>query len=72
MNTTVKECWNYFKLCKDYWLRSGDNETSAINKAYWYDCWETWNYDRSWNDAKEEFAKEFILMYPNSKYPEED
>lgn len=59
MNTTYDQVVSFFDTCKDYWLRNGDSGRIATSKAFWWDCVESWNFDRSWNDAKRQFASLF-------------
>ena len=56
MNKTYEEVNAFYETCKAYWLRQGDAPHVASAKAFWWDCVECWNFDRSWNDAKREFA----------------
>ena len=56
MNTTFEQVNAFFETCKAFWLRQGDPEHVASCKAFWWDCVECWNFDKSWNDAKREFA----------------
>jgi len=72
MNNTTKECWEYWKTCKEWWMNwKGDSEQDAIAKAYWYDCRETWDMDNSWNEAKRDFAYAFSIAFPHCHYPDE-
>ena len=59
MNTTFNECVEFFDACKAYWMRQGDSERVATSKAFWWDCVECWNFDKSWNDAKRDLAAMF-------------
>lgn len=59
MNTTFDQVADYFATCKAYWLRQGDSEQVASAKAFYWDCVEVWNFDRSWNDAKRCMAEMF-------------
>lgn len=57
MITTYDDCLQFFNQCKNYWKRNGDPDYIASCKAFWWDCVECWNFDKSWNDAKREFAQ---------------
>lgn len=59
MNNTLDQVTAFFDTCKAYWLRKGDSARVATSKALWWDCIEVWNFDRSWNDAKRQFASMF-------------
>ena len=59
MNNTIDQVVAFFDACKAYWMRNGDPEHVATSKAFWWDCVECWNFDRSWNDAKRDLASMF-------------
>ena len=61
---------DYFDRCKNYWTGSGDTEGVATSKAFWWDCVECWNADKSWTPAKEKFAKEFRNYKPGDPVPD--
>ena len=60
----------YFQTCKEYWLRKGDPVSVATSKAFWWDCVEVWNADKSWNTEKEQFAYEFRGYKPGDPVPD--
>lgn len=59
MNNTFDQVTEFFDQCKAYWMRQGDSERVATSKAFWWDCVECWNFDKSWNDAKRDLAAMF-------------
>lgn len=59
MNSTYDQVTAFFDACRSYWMRQGDADYVASSKAFWWDCVECWNFDKSWNDAKREFASIF-------------
>lgn len=59
MNTTFDQVTDFYATCRDYWMRQGDSERVASAKAFYWDCVETWNFDKSWNDAKRDVAAMF-------------
>lgn len=61
--------YDYFNLCRDYWLTTGDRLGVATSKAFWWDCVEVWNADKSWNEEKEEFAWSFRAYKPYDPVP---
>lgn len=59
MNNVISQVNEYFEACKNYWIQQGNTERVATAKAFYWDCVECWNFDKSWNDAKREFARTF-------------
>ena len=68
--TTYEGVKEFFDQCKAYWMRNGDTEGVATAKAFWWDCVECFNFDKSWNDAKRKFAMEFRAYVPGNPVPE--
>ena len=69
--TTANEVQAYFDMCKAYWERLGNPSAVATCKAFWWDCVEVWNMDKSWNDEKKAFAKAFRGYVPGNPIPDE-
>lgn len=67
---TYEDVLKYFNSCKTYYMRNGDSEGVATSKAFWWDCVEVFNFDKSWNDAKRKFAKEFRNYCPGDPVPD--
>ena len=65
------EYWDTLWDNMDYWKRAGDDEETALAKAYWWDFIEVWNFDKSWDDEKKQWCKFFVFMFPNCKCPED-
>lgn len=67
---TYEDVLRYFNRCKAYYMRNGDSDAVATSKAFWWDCVEVFNFDKSWNDAKRKFAKEFRNYTPGDPVPD--
>jgi hypothetical protein len=70
--TTYEGVQEFFNKCKSYWIRNGDSAGVATSKAFWWDMVECFNFDKSWNDAKRKFAKEFRNYTPGDPVPDEE
>lgn len=70
--TTYEGVVEFFNQCKAFWIRmNGDTEGVATSKAFWWDIVECFNIDKSWNDAKRKFVKEFRGYTPGDPVPDE-
>lgn len=69
--TTYEGVQQFFEQCKAFWMRQGDTAGVATSKAFWWDCVECFNFDKSWNDAKRKFAKDFRNYNPGDPVPDE-
>ena len=63
--------WDRLWENMEYWKMTGDSESVALSKAYWWDYIEVWNYDKSWDEEKKQWCKCFNLFFPNCKCPED-
>ena len=71
--TTYEGVQEFFESCKLFWMMMNkDSEEVAISKAFWWDCVECFNFDKSWNDAKRKFAEEFRGYHPGDPEPTEE
>ena len=64
-----RKAQDYFEQCRAYWRRNGDRENVATCKALYWDCFDVWNRDRSWDAGKREFAKQWRGYTPYSELP---
>ena len=64
--------WDDLWLKMEYWERGGDDEETALSKAFWWDCVEVWHYDKSWDEEKTRFYRAFQRFYPQCKVPNDD
>ena len=55
----MEEIRVYFETCKTYWIRQGFSEEIATSRAFWWDCVEGWDIDKSWTDEKRKFAEQY-------------
>ena len=51
----------FFDTCKQYWINNGYDENEAAYRALWWDCKDSWDIDKSWNEEKKVFF-EFMKM----------
>ena len=51
----------FFDTCKQYWIYNGYYENEAADRAFWWDCKDSWYIDKSWNEEKKVFF-EFMKM----------
>ena len=67
----MREIKEYFEKCKQFWISRGDREGVATSKAFWFDCVEIWNFEKSWTPVKEKFAMDFRGYKPGDEVPSE-
>lgn len=62
----------YFEACVNYYLSRGDSKEVAVAKAFWWDCVEVWNIDKSWDPDRIAFVNQFVHYEPYTEIPSEE
>ena len=68
----LEKAQEFFEACRAFWTRQGDRPDVAFCKAFWWDCVECWNFDKSWNAGKRAFVEMYRSWYsPYAQTPAE-